>query len=108
MLVTSQYGDLGEAQTILARTNVQAIGLDLASYRMRPEDLAQIPGIRRKRLYAGVISGQNVWRADRYVTLEYLNELAKVCPDLVVSTGTTLLHVPYDVLAEYDIEGNVA
>ncbi|MBF6342427.1 5-methyltetrahydropteroyltriglutamate--homocysteine S-methyltransferase [Nocardia cyriacigeorgica] len=108
ILVTGQYGDFGEALTILARTNVEAIGLDLASYRMRPEDLAKIPGIRRKRLYAGVISGQNVWRADRYVTLEYLNELAKVCPDLVVSTGTTLLHVPYDVLAEYDIEGNVA
>jgi 5-methyltetrahydropteroyltriglutamate--homocysteine methyltransferase len=87
---------------------VEAIGLDLASYRVRTEDLAQIPGIRRKRLYAGVISGTNVWRADRYVTLEYLNELAKVCPDLVVSTGTTLLHVPYDVLAEYDIDGNVA
>ena len=64
--------------------------------------------MRRKRLYAGVISGRNVWRADRHVTLEYLNELAAVCPDLVVSTGTTLLHVPYDVLSEYDIDGNVA
>ncbi|WP_280293274.1 5-methyltetrahydropteroyltriglutamate--homocysteine S-methyltransferase [Nocardia abscessus] len=108
ILVTGQYGDFGEALTILAGTNVEAIGLDLASHRIRPEDLAKIPGIRRKRLYAGVISGRNVWRADRYVTLEYLNELAKVCPDLVVSTGTTLLHVPYDLLIEYDIEGHVA
>ncbi|MBF6211307.1 5-methyltetrahydropteroyltriglutamate--homocysteine S-methyltransferase [Nocardia puris] len=108
MLVTGQYGDFGPALPILAASNVEAIGLDLASYRMRPEDLAAVPGIRRKRLYAGVISGRNVWRADRYVTLEYLNELAKVCPDLVVSTGSTLLHVPYDLLVEYDIEGNVA
>ncbi|QIS16142.1 5-methyltetrahydropteroyltriglutamate--homocysteine S-methyltransferase [Nocardia arthritidis] len=108
MLVTGQYGDFGAALTILARTGVEAIGLDLASHRMRPEDLAQVPGIRRKRLYAGVISGRNVWRADRYVTLEYLNELAQVCPDLVVSTGTTLLHVPYDLLVEYEIDGNVA
>ena len=108
ILVTGQYGDLGEAIAALCRTGVEAIGLDLASYRMRPEDLAKIPGISRKRLYAGVISGTNVWRADRYVTLTYLNELAKVCPDLVVSTGTTLLHVPYDVLVEYDIDGNVA
>ncbi|MBF6297944.1 5-methyltetrahydropteroyltriglutamate--homocysteine S-methyltransferase [Nocardia amamiensis] len=108
MLVTGQYGDFGAALTILADTGVEAIGLDLASHRMRPEDLAKVPGIRRKRLYAGVISGRNVWRADRYVTLEYLNELAQVCPDLVVSTGTTLLHVPYDLLIEYDIEGNVA
>ncbi|WP_069160672.1 5-methyltetrahydropteroyltriglutamate--homocysteine S-methyltransferase [Nocardia altamirensis] len=108
MLVTGQYGDFGEALRILAGTNVEAIGLDLASYRIRPEELAGIPGIRRKRLYAGVISGRNVWRADRYVTLEYLNQLAQVCPDLVVSTGTTLLHVPYDTLIEYDILGNVA
>ncbi|MGN2635603.1 5-methyltetrahydropteroyltriglutamate--homocysteine S-methyltransferase [Nocardia takedensis] len=108
ILVTGQYGDFGEALTILAGTNVEAVGLDLATHRMRAEDLAKIPGIRRKRLYAGVINGRNVWRADRYVTLNYLNELAAVCPDLVVSTGTTLLHVPYDVLAEYDIEGNVA
>ncbi|WP_194816192.1 5-methyltetrahydropteroyltriglutamate--homocysteine S-methyltransferase [Nocardia sp. XZ_19_385] len=108
ILVTGQYGDFGEALRILAQTHVEAIGLDLSSYRIQPEELAAIPGIRRKRLYAGVISGKNVWRADRYVTLEYLNALAQVCPDLVVSTGTTLLHVPYDLLVEYDIEGNVA
>lgn len=108
ILVTGQYGDFGEALTILAGTGVEAIGLDLASHRIDPDELAKVPGIRRKRLYAGVISGRNVWRADRYVTLEYLNELAKVCPDLVVSTGCTLLHVPYDLLVEYDLEGNVA
>ncbi|MGQ4617670.1 5-methyltetrahydropteroyltriglutamate--homocysteine S-methyltransferase [Nocardia sp. R7R-8] len=108
ILVTGQYGDFGAALTILASTNVEAIGLDLASHRVRPEDLAEVPGLRRKRLYAGVISGRDVWRADRYVTLEYLDELAQVCPDLVVSTGTTLLHVPYDLLVEYDIEAHVA
>ncbi|QLY32214.1 5-methyltetrahydropteroyltriglutamate--homocysteine S-methyltransferase [Nocardia huaxiensis] len=108
ILVTGQYGDFGEAIEILARTKIEAIGLDLASYRIVPEELAKIPGISRKRLYAGVISGTNVWRADRYVTLEYLNALSKVCPDMVVSTGATLLHVPYDLLVEYDIEDNVA
>ncbi|MCX4098837.1 5-methyltetrahydropteroyltriglutamate--homocysteine S-methyltransferase [Nocardia sp. alder85J] len=108
MLVTGQYGDFGEAVRILAGTAVEAIGLDLAAHRIRPEELAAIPGIRRKRLYAGVISGTNVWRADRYVTLQYLHQLSQVCPDLVVSTGSTLLHVPYDLLVEYDIEGHVA
>ncbi|WP_019932506.1 5-methyltetrahydropteroyltriglutamate--homocysteine S-methyltransferase [Nocardia sp. BMG111209] len=108
ILVTGQYGDFGEAVRILAGTSVEAIGLDLAAHRIRPEELARIPGIRRKRLYAGVISGTNVWRADRYVTLQYLHELSQVCPDLVVSTGSTLLHVPYDLLVEYDIDGHVA
>ncbi|WP_067668071.1 5-methyltetrahydropteroyltriglutamate--homocysteine S-methyltransferase [Nocardia miyunensis] len=108
ILVTGQYGDFGEATAILAQTQVEAIGLDLAGHRVRPEELAKIPGIKRKRLYAGVISGTNVWRADRRVTLDYLSALSRVCPDLVVSTGTTLLHVPYDLLVEYDIDGPVA
>lgn len=108
LLVTGQYGDFGEALEILARTKVEAIGLDLANFRMHPDDLAKIPGISRKRLYAGVISGTNVWRADRHFTLDYLNALSKVCPDMVVSTGTTLLHVPQDVLVEYELEEHVA
>lgn len=108
MLVTGQYGDFGEALRILAATKVEAIGLDLASYKVKPDDLAAIPGMKRKRLYAGVINGRNVWKSDRYVTLKYLSELAAVCPDMVVSTGTTLLHVPYDTLVEYELQGNLA
>ncbi|WP_072804314.1 5-methyltetrahydropteroyltriglutamate--homocysteine S-methyltransferase [Rhodococcoides yunnanense] len=108
LLVTGQYGSLGPALPILAATKIEAIGLDLVAGRMTPDDLAAIPGMRRKRLYAGVVNGRNVWRADRVVVLEYLNRLKEVCPDLVVSTSSTLLHVPYDVLSEYDIDGNVA
>ena len=57
------------------------------------------------------VSGEtlgNVWRADRHVTLNYLNKLAEVCPDLVVSTGCTLLHVPYDLLVESDLTADAA
>lgn len=108
LLVTGQYGSLGPALPILAATKIEAIGLDLVAGRLGPEELAAIPGMKRKRLYAGVINGRNVWRADRVVVLAYLNRLREVCPDLVVSTSSTLLHVPYDVLSEYDIDGNVA
>nr|WP_296776575.1 5-methyltetrahydropteroyltriglutamate--homocysteine S-methyltransferase [Rhodococcus sp. (in: high G+C Gram-positive bacteria)] len=108
LLVTGQYGSLGPALPILAATKIEAIGLDLVAGRMKPEELAEIPGMKRKRLYAGVINGRNVWRADRHVVLDYLERLRHVCPDLVVSTSSTLLHVPYDVLSEYAVEGNVA
>ncbi|MCQ4120828.1 5-methyltetrahydropteroyltriglutamate--homocysteine S-methyltransferase [Rhodococcus tibetensis] len=108
VLVTGPYGHLGEALAILAATKVEALGLDLVSHRMSADDLAKIPGIRRKRIYAGVVDGRNVWRVDRYNTLTYLNTIKDVVPDLVVSTSTSLLHVPYDVLSEYDIQGDVA
>ncbi|MDV7353036.1 5-methyltetrahydropteroyltriglutamate--homocysteine S-methyltransferase [Rhodococcus oxybenzonivorans] len=108
ILVTGPYGHLGEALALLAATKVEALGLDLVSHRMSADDLAKIPGIRRKRIYAGVVDGRNVWRVDRYNTLTYLNTIKDVVPDLVVSTSTSLLHVPYDVLSEYDIQGDVA
>ena len=65
-------------------------------------------GIRRKRIYAGIVDGRNVWRVDRFNTLTYLNQIKDVTPDLVVSTSCSLLHVPYDVLMEYDMPGDVA
>ncbi|EME62264.1 5-methyltetrahydropteroyltriglutamate--homocysteine S-methyltransferase [Rhodococcus ruber BKS 20-38] len=108
LLVTGPYGHLGEALPLLAATKVEAIGLDLVNGRMSAEELAAVPGLKRKRIYAGVVDGRNVWKADRHRTLEYLSSLAAVAPDLVVSTSCSLLHVPYDVLAEYDIPGDVA
>ncbi|GAF48061.1 5-methyltetrahydropteroyltriglutamate--homocysteine S-methyltransferase [Rhodococcus wratislaviensis] len=108
ILVTGPYGHLGEALAILAATKVEALGLDLVSHRLSADELAKIPGMKRKRIYAGVVDGRNVWRVDRYNTLTYLNTLKDVVPDLVVSTSTSLLHVPYDVLSEYDIPGDVA
>lgn len=108
LLVTGQYGDFGPALPILAATKVEAIGLDLVAGRKNPAELAAIPGMRRKRLYAGVVSGRNVWKTDKLATLAYLKELQAVVPDIVVSTSCTLLHVPVDVLSEFDIPGEVA
>ncbi|MFE3290760.1 5-methyltetrahydropteroyltriglutamate--homocysteine S-methyltransferase [Rhodococcus sp. NPDC059234] len=108
ILVTGPYGSLGEALPILAATKVEALGLDLVYGKVKAEELAAIPGLKRKRLYAGVVNGRNVWRADSFVTLTYLSSLKDVIPDLVVSTSCSLMHVPYDVLAEWDLDGDVA
>ncbi|GAA3512223.1 5-methyltetrahydropteroyltriglutamate--homocysteine S-methyltransferase [Dietzia aurantiaca] len=103
ILVTGAYGDPGDALPALAVTGVEAIGLDLVHGRRATAELAAIPGLRDKRLYAGVVDGQNVWRTDKFATLDYLRELKTVFTDLVVTASCTLLHVPYDVRAEADL-----
>ncbi|SDD59614.1 5-methyltetrahydropteroyltriglutamate--homocysteine S-methyltransferase [Rhodococcus tukisamuensis] len=108
ILVTGPYGNLGEALPILAATQVEALGLDLVYGKVGPEELAKIPGLKRKRIYAGVVNGRNVWRSDNVSKLTYLAALKDVIPDLVVSTSCSLMHVPYDVLAEWDLAGDVA
>ncbi|OZG30181.1 5-methyltetrahydropteroyltriglutamate--homocysteine S-methyltransferase [Williamsia sp. 1138] len=108
LLVTGQYGDLVAALPILAGTKIDAIGLDLVSEPISAAGLEKIPGLARKRLYAGVINGRNVWKADKARTLDYLLAIKAVIPDVVVSTSCSLLHVPVDLLVEYDIPGEVA
>ena len=103
ILVTGEYGDLGDALPALAATGIEAIGLDLVHGRRTAAELAAVPGLAAKRLYAGVVDGQNVWRTDKFATLDYLRELRAVFADVVVSTSCTLLHVPYDVHAETDL-----
>ena len=108
ILVTGAYGDLGDALPALASTEIEAIGLDLVYGRRSATELAAVPGMRGKRLYAGVVDGQNVWRTDKFATLDYLRELKAEFTDLVVTTSCTLLHVPYDVRAESDLPGELA
>ncbi|EGD55461.1 5-methyltetrahydropteroyltriglutamate--homocysteine S-methyltransferase [Gordonia neofelifaecis] len=108
ILVTGEYGDLGPALPILAASEVDAIGLDLVTAPMTPSRLMEVAGLRRKRLYAGVIDGRNVWKAAKGAKLDYLRDLRKVVPDIVVSTSCTLMHVPVDKLIEPDIPGDVA
>lgn len=108
ILVTGEYGDLAGALPALAATGIEAIGLDLVHGRRIVADLAAVPGLTGKRLYAGVVDGQNVWRTDPFATLDYLRELKTVFGDLVVSTSCTLLHVPYDVLAETALPAGLA
>lgn len=108
LLVAGPYGDFGAALPVLASTKVEAIALDLVSAPYSADELVAIPGMRRKRLYAGVIDGKNVWRVHKQQTLDYLKELYAAIPDIVVSTSCSLMHVPVDVLSEYDLDDAVA
>jgi len=95
ILVATYFGELGEALPALAATGIEAIALDLV--RGAPVDPAALGG---KTLVAGVVSGRDVWRTDLDAALY---ELARHT-DAVVSTSCSLLHVPYDLDAETDLD----
>ncbi|BCB86245.1 5-methyltetrahydropteroyltriglutamate--homocysteine S-methyltransferase [Phytohabitans suffuscus] len=95
LLVASYFGELGDALPALAATGIEAIGLDLV--RGGPVDPAALGG---KTLVAGVVSGRDVWRTDLDAALYELSRH----PDVVVSTSCSLLHVPYDLDVETDLD----
>jgi 5-methyltetrahydropteroyltriglutamate--homocysteine methyltransferase len=100
MLVSTYFGEIGEALPVLAESPVEAIGLDFVAGPGNREALAAIGGIGIKTLVAGVVDGRNVWRADLPRALSLCASLLGLAGNLVVSTSCSLLHVPLDLRAE--------
>ncbi|MCG5218729.1 5-methyltetrahydropteroyltriglutamate--homocysteine S-methyltransferase [Streptosporangium sp. KLBMP 9127] len=99
LLVASYFGDLGDALPVLADTPVEAIAVDLV--RGGTEGLGALAG---KTVVAGVVSGRDVWRTDPDRARAALRAVAEHAGQVVVSTSCSLLHVPYDVARETDLD----
>ena len=103
ILVAAPYGDLrgesGDHLALLARTEVEAIAVDLVKGAAPSEPVA---GLGSKTLVAGLVDGHNVWRADLAGLLASASSLAEAygAGALAVGTSTSLLHVPHDVEQE--------
>ncbi|MEV4396044.1 5-methyltetrahydropteroyltriglutamate--homocysteine S-methyltransferase [Nonomuraea sp. NPDC049607] len=95
LFVASYFGDLGPALPVLAGTPVEAIGIDL----VRGGAVPDLPG---KTLVAGVVSGRDVWRTSPERALAALGGVR--ADRVTVSTSCSLLHVPYDVDVEPDLD----
>ncbi|MFG1702238.1 5-methyltetrahydropteroyltriglutamate--homocysteine S-methyltransferase [Nonomuraea sp. M3C6] len=96
LFVASYFGELGESLPVLAGTPVEAIGVDLVRGGVPGADLSG------KIVVAGVVSGRDVWRTSPERALATLGAVRAA--QVVVSTSCSLLHVPYDVGAEPDLE----
>lgn len=71
------------------------VNLDLLTAQGFPKD---------KVLFAGVINGKNIWRTNYDKTLALLGQLDDVADKIVLSTSTSLLHVPYTTKNETKID----
>ncbi|GAA2608895.1 5-methyltetrahydropteroyltriglutamate--homocysteine S-methyltransferase [Actinomadura fulvescens] len=103
LFVSSYFGELGAALPVLAGCPVEAIGLDLDRGHdvLARHDLGSLAG---KTVVAGVVPGRNVWRTHLNGALEALRFLRGKVGDVTVSTSCSLLHVPYDLDAETDLD----
>jgi 5-methyltetrahydropteroyltriglutamate--homocysteine methyltransferase len=108
LLVSTYFGEIGDALRVLAASPADAIGLDFVAGPGNREALARIGGIGSKTLVAGVIDGRNVWRADLPGALSVCASLLGLAGQLTVSTSCSLLHVPLDLDAETSLAPELA
>ncbi|PJE16516.1 5-methyltetrahydropteroyltriglutamate--homocysteine S-methyltransferase [Mycobacterium sp.] len=103
--VATYFGDPGAALAGLARTPVEAIGVDLV---YGPDTaVAAVPELAGKTLVAGIVDGRNIWRTDLQAALSKLATLLGPAGTVAVSTSCSTLHVPYSLEPETDLDDNL-
>ncbi|MFC9998155.1 5-methyltetrahydropteroyltriglutamate--homocysteine S-methyltransferase [Nocardia sp. NPDC127526] len=103
ILVATYFGRPGAALPVLAGTAIEGVALDFTAGTTVGE-VAGVPALAGKLVVAGVVDGRNVWRTDLDRALSTLGTLLGSTGALVVSTSSSLLHVPYSLDAESGIE----
>ncbi len=103
--VATYFGDPGASLAGLARTPIEAIGVDLVAGA--DTAVAAVPELATKTLVAGIVDGRNVWRNDLESALSKLATLLGSAATVAVSTSCSTLHVPYSLEPETGLDDNL-
>jgi 5-methyltetrahydropteroyltriglutamate--homocysteine methyltransferase len=103
--VATYFGDPGASLAGLARTPIEAIGVDLVAGANTA--VAAVPELASKTLVAGVVDGRNIWRTDLESAVGKLATLLGSAATLAVSTSCSTLHVPYSLEPETELDDNL-
>lgn len=101
ILLATYFGGLGAALGAIATTGVEGFALDFVA---GTDNIAAVPELSRKHVVAGVVDGRNIWRTDLESALATLGTLLGSSGSLAVSTSCSLLHVPYTLDAEPNLD----
>ncbi|MGO9156655.1 5-methyltetrahydropteroyltriglutamate--homocysteine S-methyltransferase [Mycobacterium sp.] len=102
IFVATYFGDPGASLAGLARTPVEAIGVDLVAGA--DTAIAAVPELANKTLVAGIVDGRNIWRTDLEAALGKLATLLGSAATVAVSTSCSTMHVPYSLEPETDLD----
>ncbi len=102
LFVATYFGALDEALPALARTPIEAIGVDLVAGGT--QTVAAVPELADKLVVAGVVDGRNIWATDLESALDKLTTLSRSAGAVAVSTSCSTLHVPYSLEPETELD----
>ncbi len=108
IVVTTYFEHSNEATKILVNTPIWALGLDFIHGVKNLEALEFIKD-SNKVLVAGVIDGRNVWKSNFEDKQKLLNKIANVInkENIIVGTSCSLLHVPFTLNYEDNLDKEI-
>lgn len=107
VLLQTYFGDIRDCYENVVALDFDGIGLDFLEGKKTKELIRKYGFPREKILFAGLVNGKNIWKCNYEKTLIVLSELKKYTEQIVLSTSCSLLHVPYTVQNEGNLETEV-
>lgn len=108
IVVTTYFEHSNEATKILVNTPIWALGLDFIHGNKNFESLELIKN-SNKILIAGVIDGRNIWKSNFEDKINLLNKISNVVSkeNIIVGTSCSLLHVPFTLSYEDNLDKEI-
>ena len=108
IVVTTYFEHSNEATKILVNTPIWALGLDFI-YGNKNFDAIELIKNSNKVLIAGVIDGRNIWKSNFQDKIQLLNKISKVVDkeNIIVGTSCSLLHVPFTLSYEDNLDKEI-
>ena len=100
VLLQTYFGDVRDIYQELIQLDFDGIGLDFIEGKETFNLITKYGFPQDKLLFAGLVSGKNIWKNNYEKTLKTLNELKEKNIHCVLSTSCSLLHVPYTLKHE--------
>lgn len=108
VLLQTYFGDVRDGYETLQSLPFDGIGLDFVEGRLSLPLLQQHGFAEDKVLFAGIISGRNIWRNQYEKSLQTLQEIGRHARHVVIGPSCSLLHVPYTVQQETKLAPEIA
>jgi len=108
IIVTTYFEHSNEATKVLVHTPIWGLGLDFLHGEKNHESLEYIQN-SGKKLIAGVVDGRNIWKNDIAQTTLLLETIAKFVDkdNIIVSSSCSLLHTPFTLKYEENMDAEV-
>lgn len=108
IVVTTYFEHSNEATKILVNTPIWALGLDFIHGVKNCDSLEFIKN-SNKVLIAGVIDARNIWKSNFEDKLNLLNKISNVVSkdNIIVGTSCSLLHVPFTLSYEDNLDKEI-
>ncbi len=104
ILLQTYFGDIRDYYDEIISLDFDGIGLDFIEGKENINLIKKYGFPSDKVLFAGLINGKNIWKANYERVFSKLEELKEYSSNIVLSTSCSLLHVPYTLEHETDLK----